>query len=646
MKDKTSTLKMLIYLQLAQILTLFESIPVWVMFVAIVSYLSTFLNNKVSPKLLRIIAIAGMGGIIYYYRTIFDPEAAVSLLILIGSFKILEINDDRDVFISLLISILFIASMALFLNTFFTFILMFIYMILIFTIWKGFINKEKELSLKQNFTYVLRMFLIIFPLTIILFIFFPRFTSHFLPFGQKQDRQEIGFNDSINNSEISSLNSSSKIAFRAKLDAKLAKKDIYWRGTVHTVSNGIDWDKNFVMLRPVLIEDEKQVLNNDNLVNYQIQLKQNFKGIIFSLDHSEFLKYTGRYFAPINDFNAYELNGYVKVENYSGGSIPNKKSHFINKSRKEIYKKLPKNISSEVFELANSLNKDKNIDNFIQNLTNYYLTNNFKYTLSPGKIKNIEEFLVKKVGFCTHFASVSAILLRAAGHDSRLVSGFQGGEYNEFGDYWIIRDNDAHTWVEYFHPENGWSRYDPTEFISPLRLELGGESFYSTTPFIFLDEKGDRNFIIKNYYQFRLYLDNINYRWNLFMDSFDRSFQEDLAKILKMKVDKFYLLVVILPMLLLGFYFLIFKFLLQIDWNIFGEKSIDVYYYSLLKKLEKMTNKPIIPNHTPNENITYFDIKNQLVIEFIKNFELAKYGNRKINLKEDYFKLKKHLKDQ
>lgn len=65
-------------------------------------------------------------------------------------------------------------------------------------------------------------------------------------------------------------------------------------------------------------------------------------------------------------------------------------------------------------------------------------------------------------GFCEHFASALAVLCRAAGHPARVVAGFRGGALNGFEDYLMVRNSDAHAWVEVFNGRDAWVRVDPT----------------------------------------------------------------------------------------------------------------------------------------------------------------------------------------
>jgi protein-glutamine gamma-glutamyltransferase len=98
----------------------------------------------------------------------------------------------------------------------------------------------------------------------------------------------------------------------------------------------------------------------------------------------------------------------------------------------------------------------------------------FYYTLTPPKLADdsVDEFLFKtKRGFCGHYASAFATLMRAAGIPARVVTGYQGGTFNRFADYWIVRQSDAHAWTEVWIEGRGWLRIDPTSVIAPSRVE-------------------------------------------------------------------------------------------------------------------------------------------------------------------------------
>lgn len=65
-------------------------------------------------------------------------------------------------------------------------------------------------------------------------------------------------------------------------------------------------------------------------------------------------------------------------------------------------------------------------------------------------------------GHCEYFASALAVMLREIGIPSRVVTGFQSGQYNPVSGWYVVRASDAHSWVEAFIPEKGWISLDPT----------------------------------------------------------------------------------------------------------------------------------------------------------------------------------------
>lgn len=95
-----------------------------------------------------------------------------------------------------------------------------------------------------------------------------------------------------------------------------------------------------------------------------------------------------------------------------------------------------------------------------------HLKTSYGYTLDPpyteGKTP-LEDFLFySKKGYCEHYASAMVVMLRAAGIPSRLVTGFLQGEWNAYGNYFIVRQENSHSWVEAYIKGRGWVTFDPT----------------------------------------------------------------------------------------------------------------------------------------------------------------------------------------
>ena len=73
----------------------------------------------------------------------------------------------------------------------------------------------------------------------------------------------------------------------------------------------------------------------------------------------------------------------------------------------------------------------------------------------------MQTFFNTKNGYCEYYAGTFAILARLAGIPSRIVTGYYGGSYNEIGNFYTFKQQDAHSWVEIFINDD-WVLYDPT----------------------------------------------------------------------------------------------------------------------------------------------------------------------------------------
>ena len=95
-----------------------------------------------------------------------------------------------------------------------------------------------------------------------------------------------------------------------------------------------------------------------------------------------------------------------------------------------------------------------------------HLVSTYQYSLDAPLMEQthpLEEFLFnRKTGYCEHYATAMVIMLRAIGIPARLITGFLAEEWNEYGNYYVVRQQDAHAWVEVHLPYSGWVMMDPT----------------------------------------------------------------------------------------------------------------------------------------------------------------------------------------
>lgn len=153
------------------------------------------------------------------------------------------------------------------------------------------------------------------------------------------------------------------------------------------------------------------------------------------------------------------------------------------------YLRLPP-LSGRMLALADSLARGRGTDYDRAVAVRDYLRSGFGYTLDlpqSAHEASLDHFLfVRREGHCEYFSTAMAVLLRAMGVPARNVNGFLGGEWNEFGRYLTVTQNQAHSWVEVWFPRYGWVLFDPTPaataaqaagaraWLSPLRSILDG----------------------------------------------------------------------------------------------------------------------------------------------------------------------------
>jgi hypothetical protein len=170
----------------------------------------------------------------------------------------------------------------------------------------------------------------------------------------------------------------------------------------------------------------------------------------------------------------------------------------------------------------------------INSALQFFRTQRFSYSLTPGEYDDLDEFLFRRrAGFCGHYAASFATLMRLAGIPARVVVGYLGGEYNDLGHFFLVRQSDAHAWCEVWLAENGWTRVDPTSAVAPGRVSLDLTSFLETS--IASGQTGTRrNSLIAQllrsaiFTNVRFIWETVSYEWDTQVLAFDSDVQDVL----------------------------------------------------------------------------------------------------------------------
>jgi hypothetical protein len=197
---------------------------------------------------------------------------------------------------------------------------------------------------------------------------------------------------------------------------------------------------------------------------------------------------------------------------------------------------LPPAISPAVRELAQSWMTRNSSPRAIVNSALQFFRTGFRYSLTPGEYRknDLEQFLFhRRVGFCEHYAASFATLMRLAGVPARVVVGYLGGEYNDLGHFFLVRQADTHAWCEVWLPESGWTRVDPTTAVAPGRASLDLHSFLErgiASGQVEARRSGFLSQLARSalFTNGRLVLETLSYEWDSRVLAFDADVQEVL----------------------------------------------------------------------------------------------------------------------
>jgi transglutaminase-like putative cysteine protease len=171
-------------------------------------------------------------------------------------------------------------------------------------------------------------------------------------------------------------------------------------------------------------------------------------------------------------------------------------------------------------------------------MMNYFAEQAYYYTLSPPTVgeQQIDDFLFEnRAGFCAHYASALVFMARASGLPARMVTGYQGGEYNPQAGYYSIYQYMAHAWTEVWLEGQGWQRFDPTAMIAPQRILDGFDATFDSQS-SYLQDSPFSSLRMKQYpwlNELRQQLSSLDYYWSVWVLGFDEDRkQQVLSKLL------------------------------------------------------------------------------------------------------------------
>ena len=396
-------------------------------------------------------------------------DASSSLLIVLMGLKLLESRSARDVQAVIYMSFFILITPFLFEQRIeVALYALCVFFLLLFSL---VINNTHCSTLKSPVLLRLSGLVLLqaIPLMLIFFLLFPRMVG---PLWTMPDEQSAvsGISDSINPGTVSNLALSDETAFRVRFNGVVPEqKDLYWRGPVFWETDGKSW--TLTPPKRDTFERATPVTDQATDIHYTLMMEPHHQFWLYALDIPATAPKKTRL---THDHQLILTNKLSRNISFDIRSTTQKSLTELSNKDLSRALKIPNNTDPRVIALANKWAKtSKNKNEIVKRALQFY-NDEFYYTLKPPSLgKNpVAEFLFEsKRGFCGHFATSFATLMRVAGIPTRLVGGYQGGVYNKVGDFYNVRQADAHVWAEVWLREKGWVRVDPTAAIAPNRIE-------------------------------------------------------------------------------------------------------------------------------------------------------------------------------
>lgn len=461
-----------------------------------------------------VMLLAAVLGIYAGSRTLIGLDAGVILLVATFILKLVEMKTQRDALVLVFLGFFVVVTGYLFddslLAALYSLLPVTVLLAAMIGLQQGRVSEQPMPTLKLAGGMVLQAV----PLMLVVFMLFPRMGPLWsLPL--PGNRGVTGLSDSMSPGDIAELTRSGELAFRVAFEQPLPPRNqLYWRGLTLEHFDGRRWSQSAERHAPGRAPQWSQ---RGSSLDYTVILEPTDQSWLFGLDTAttaEDKVWQGRDFRlqaarPVTQRMMYQVQSWpqaVREPQRNAGMVWGLQ--------------LPRGGNPRARALAAELRSQHGRDDqaLVQTLLKRFSYAPYSYTLKPPPLgdQTIDSFLFDtQSGFCAHYAGAMVFVLRAAGIPSRVVVGYQGGELNPDGNYLMVRQYDAHAWVEYWIEGLGWQTVDPTYQVAPERIEMGLEQALGSAEIGaeggLLSAQQYRNMPWLN--DLRLAWDNVNYSW-------------------------------------------------------------------------------------------------------------------------------------
>ncbi|NMH58793.1 transglutaminaseTgpA domain-containing protein [Alteromonas ponticola] len=525
-------------------LSLLEPLMVWVilltlctLFVRISLYLGWY-QNAPNQRTINLLAVLSSLALAWFSLNLGLLFSMINLLVVACSLKLITLSKRRD-FLQLFACGLFLIGVGFIFQQGILSAL-FYFATLLFLLFALISFYSPQLYWKKRTKVISYQLLQASPIAIILFLLLP----HLGPLWKMPTSQstKTGLSERVTPGDIANLSQSDELVFHATFEGRVpVRSERYWRAMTLEEFDGKTWQ---ISPHRERFRQRNQRVNNRFLpalltssYDYQIIAEASGRPWLYAIDIAvpatstdKNQIWSSRDYQLIANQPLMSKRAY-NVRSFPLSPLPSPNLDLERQLNLMVPKKGNERTISWVADLRSTYPDNQQ---FIEAVLAYFGQQPFIYTLSPPPMREnfADTFLFdERAGFCSHYASAMAYVLRLAGIPARMVTGYQGGE--RLKDKVIsVYQYDAHAWVEAIVSDEGWTRFDPTAVVAPSRINAGLRNTLDATgelaQYTLFSDFGKTGVVR----EISLMFANLNYFWSRWVLGFDNRQQQNLFTLL------------------------------------------------------------------------------------------------------------------
>jgi protein-glutamine gamma-glutamyltransferase len=460
------------------------------------------------------------------FGTVFGQEAGTALLLVMVGLKLLEIRSQRDIVVALFLAY-FVVITTYFFNQSFVIAGYSLFSAWLITAALIQVHGGRPLPFARLARSSAMMILHALPIMLILFVVFPRIPGPIWGASDQEPAARTGLSDRLEPGDIAEMLENEATALRVRFDGPVPPpSQQYWRALVMTDFDGRGWtvDRH----RPEIPADT----GAPGDITYSVTLEPTRSRYLPVLDSPVAAPENASLVDNLQVLYRQPVDNRLQYSARARLDAP--PAWPLSAQERARALALPPGAAPRARVQAGLWRATHGDDDLaiVQQVLELFAQDPFRYTLRPPQLRGdrIDEFLFEtRAGYCEHYASTLAVLMRAAGIPARVITGYQGGQWMDAGGYLRLRHADAHAWTEIWLEDGGWVRVDPTAAIAPERIEtgLGGYFGEDADAPAFLRRSG-LPWTVRLRLQISDWNDLLTFRWENLVLAFDPERQREL----------------------------------------------------------------------------------------------------------------------